>query len=327
MRPFRLFLTACVGLALAPGTFVRSEVARDYDSAISLVSLPTDGLRAGPFVLDRAWEIRSANDLVGGYSALMLKGDHGLVAGSDTGRLLFLRHRDGRISDPVPNRFLNRSDSDKLSVDLESLTSDAATGEFWAGLEYSNAILRFSPRFRLEARAFPKAMQRWSENAGPESLVRLSDGRFIVIAEEAHGFGGSGGHPALLFARDPTRPGPASLRFTFEGLANYRPVDLSLLNDGRVLVLMRTWSLGLPPKFRGAIMIADPAEIEKNGVWKAQLLARLEPPLPTDNFEGMAVEETEDGTTYLWLISDDNFAFYQRTLLLRLRWERQKARE
>ena len=35
-----------------------------------------------------------------------------------------------------------------------------------------------------------------------------------------------------------------------------------------------------------------------------------------DNFEGLAVEEKE-GRTYLWLVSDDNFAPLQATYLLK----------
>ena len=35
-----------------------------------------------------------------------------------------------------------------------------------------------------------------------------------------------------------------------------------------------------------------------------------------DNMEGVAVHRNGDGATILTLISDDNFSFFQRTLLL-----------
>jgi hypothetical protein len=35
-----------------------------------------------------------------------------------------------------------------------------------------------------------------------------------------------------------------------------------------------------------------------------------------DNMEGLSVHRAENGDVVLTLISDDNFAFYQRTLLL-----------
>ena len=67
-------------------------------------------------------------------------------------------------------------------------------------------------------------------------------------------------------------------------------------------------------------------------------LARIDTPFPSDNYEGLAVVDEGGGSWSLWLISDDNFASYQRTLLLKLHWDvrsgnpnagsaRQRARE
>jgi hypothetical protein len=42
---------------------------------------------------------------------------------------------------------------------------------------------------------------------------------------------------------------------------------------------------------------------------------RLEPPLAADNFEGIAVKEIGEGTM-IFLVSDDNYFFLQRNLLL-----------
>ena len=50
-----------------------------------------------------------------------------------------------------------------------------------------------------------------------------------------------------------------------------------------------------------------------------------------DNYEGLAVAPGPDGALVLWLISDDNKATFQRTLLLKLLWRpsdsNEKARE
>ena len=43
--------------------------------------------------------------------------------------------------------------------------------------------------------------------------------------------------------------------------------------------------------------------------------ATLKPPLPVDNFEGIAFGVSPEGKTRLWLISDNNFNDKQRTLL------------
>ena len=46
------------------------------------------------------------------------------------------------------------------------------------------------------------------------------------------------------------------------------------------------------------------------------MLARLESPLAVDNMEGLAVTQ-EDGRDIVWIISDDNFNAFQRTLLMK----------
>ena len=58
-----------------------------------------------------------------------------------------------------------------------------------------------------------------------------------------------------------------------------------------------------------------------------RLLAEFGNAIPRDNYEGIAVTTDDDGQ-FVWLISDDNFMAIQRTLLLKLRWDRrEKARE
>ena len=52
---------------------------------------------------------------------------------------------------------------------------------------------------------------------------------------------------------------------------------------------------------------------------KGELLARFAPPLTVDNFEGLAVARDADGATLVYILSDDNFHFLQRTLLLLFR--------
>ena len=75
-----------------------------------------------------------------------------------------------------------------------------------------------------------------------------------------------------------------------------------------------------------------PAEVDvdspnADGIVAARMLAEFGAAIPRDNYEGLAVTEDADGM-HLWLISDDNFMSFQRTMLLKLRWQpREKARE
>ncbi|MEG8047659.1 esterase-like activity of phytase family protein [Sphingomonas aerolata] len=71
----------------------------------------------------------------------------------------------------------------KRDRDSESLTIDAATGTAWVGFEYWNAVGRYAAGAdgtllaRFEGMVRPRAMREWPDNGGPESMVRLRDGR------------------------------------------------------------------------------------------------------------------------------------------------------
>ena len=329
MRVKRIFLAGLLALGLAPGTFVRSALpAPDYASPVTITRLDTEPLRSGPLVLDGAWQLKSDNDHFGGYSALVEWRPGLLLAANDAGRLMKLPRPD-RSTDPVElDKFLNFERADKTRVDIESLTRDPATGQIWAGLEWAQQIIRFGPRLQRQEQVRPAEMKDWGGNSGPESLVRLRDGRFVVIEEQASG---AGLHEALIFPGDPTG-GASPVRFTFKGREDYRPADAALLPNGKLVVLLRGVRWALPPQFPALLVIADPAGIEKDAMLESRFLARIDAPFPSDNFEGMTVVDEGDGSWTIWLISDDNFTSYQRTLLLKLRWDlgqgqaRQKAR-
>lgn len=329
MRVKRILLACLLALALAPGTFVRSKIPPpDYTSPVTIERIETEPARSGPLVLDSAWELSSANDHFGGYSAMIAWKKGEFLAANDAGRLMHLPRPDRTPAAPRLDKFLNFERADKSHVDVESLTFDPKSGEVWAGLEWAQQIIRFAPGLQMRAQARPDEMKDWGGNSGPESLVRLRDGRFVVIEEQASG---AGLHEALIFPGDPTE-GASPVRFTFKGREDYRPADAALLPNGKLVVLLRGVRWALPPQFPALLVIADPAGIEKDAVLESRFLARIDAPFPSDNFEGMTVIDEGDGSWTIWLISDDNFTRYQRTLLLKLRWDlgqgqaRQKAR-
>lgn len=115
---------------------------------------------------------------------------------------------------------------------------------------------------------------------------------------------------ALLFSGDPTAAGTAAQRLRYVRPSGYRVADAAALPDGRVLILHRhLGATGL----RGLVSIAD---VPERGVFRARPLAVLNPRFSTDNFEGITIERGPDGL-HLWLVTDDNFLGFQRTVLLR----------
>ena len=316
----RLVPLTIVALGLAPGTWVRTPQAvfTDERPILSATLLPLPNLGRGDLRVAGAWVLSSGNRHFGGYSALAVLPDGSLLAVSDRGRRLRFTPpgRPGRLVDFAylgPER-----PAAKAGADSEALTVDPASGRLWVAYENRNRIVRYDAGFRPEGSVRPAAMRDWPSNSGPEAIVRLADRRFVVLAEGSPRSSDEDS-PALLFPSDPVQ-GAVPVRFRFRPPDGYRPVDAAQLPDGRVMILLRQVHWALPPRFTGKLMIADPAAIRAGERWRAAPLADLAEPLPTDNYEGLAVEPGEDGGVILWLISDDNKSAFQRTLLLKLVW-------
>ncbi|MFZ2995366.1 esterase-like activity of phytase family protein [Sphingobium sp.] len=265
------------------------------------------------------WELRSDNPGFGGISALLALSNGDMVGLSDSGILMGFHVGNGRPTRrpfvaPLPIRLEDR-DHPWWVWDSESLAHDPATDRYWVGFELQQMICRYAPGFaRVEAcRTWPEIVA-WPKTGSIESLARLPDGRFLAIGEMA--MTPDGAHDALLFAGDPAdaaTPGPVHLRYTPP--QGYRPTDAVALDARHLLVLNRR--LTLQDLFTATIAIVDlPEKLAPDTHLKARTLARLAPPLLSDNFEGLAVTKESD-RTILWIVSDDNHEFFQRTLLLK----------
>ncbi len=206
----------------------------------------------------------------------------------------------------------------KLDRDSESLARDPKTGRYWVGFERANAIWRYQPDLaHATGHVRPEAMRRWEENGGPESLARLSDGRFVTIAE-TRGDGKAGLRHGIVFMGDPVEPATRQFAFSYRPPAGTHPVDAAELPDGRLVVLNR--GVGLPNGFWNVLVVIDRGAIRPGAEVSGREIARLEAPALHDNFEGVAVTR-EGGRTILWLVSDDNQFILQRTLLLKFALE------
>ncbi|MBV1689916.1 esterase-like activity of phytase family protein [Novosphingobium sp. G106] len=271
----------------------------------------------GAFELERAWSLTSDYSAFGGYSALLPRPGGRLMAIGDNARRFEFSPPGVPYARPISAEVLPGFERIRKNRDTEAATQDPATGTVWVAREDSNAISRIDPAFRSFVNIRPVLMHDWPRNVGPEAMVRLHDGRFVVIEEGFTGFFEPRLHPAVLFPRDPLR-GDRGVEFSFSGSPNFSVTDMAQLPDGRVLVLQRRLLWPFPLHFGGRITIADPAEIRPGVVWHATEVAKLTSSLPVDNFEGMAIEPRADGRVTVWLISDDNHAVTQRTLLWKM---------
>lgn len=333
-RSGRLIAALAVALLCAPGTFLRTTTGVRSDIAVVSVMPVATGAGAGlsgPLRQTGLWQLSSAHGWFGGFSALVTApaayraeaaSGTTLIAGSDRGWLLTLDlTKDVPSAVPGSFRFVGQRTRGRAEVvDLEALALDPATGTLWAAFENANLIERITADGRRTVRR-PREMREWSANSGPETMERLGDGRFVMLAEGAEE-NDMADRPALLFPGDPLAPDPP-LAFRFVANPDYAPVDAALLPDGKLLILLRRVKYRIPAQFDTVIALADPALIRPGQEWRARVIQRLSGPIYGENFEGITfVPDPADPIRgSIWLIADDNFSVFQRSLLLRFAWE------
>ena len=259
----------------------------------------------------------------GGFSGLHLAPDLTLTLISDRGhwaeaRLLLedltpiglhpLRH--GPLRDeagkPIPRGF-------------------AADAEALARLPDGTWLVAFERRHRIRAYgqwdgpgayvAPPPGLENAPPNGGLESLAVLPDGRLFAIAETfapperpelRHAWLGAPGRWVPLY----WQPAPG-----------FQPTDAAILPDGRALVLERRFSLLGGFAARLVITAPDALPSAREGtVLRGETILMLDDaPLPSENWEAVAVTRFGD-QTLIALISDDNESILQRSLLLLFAW-------
>lgn len=319
-------LTAMMLLAVLTVGGVR-YIQPNHSQDIAFKPLPLDPKHHGPrrlgeLIFLAAWQLDSPNEDFGGISGLAALPDNRFIGVSDAGILIgFGLSNDEKVDRPfiapLPGSF--QPGSLYLDRDSEGITFDAESGRFWISYEAKHAIRRFSRSFaRLDGVIRPIEMRQWPRNKGAETLIRMRDGRFIIISESLEE---NETHQALLFSGDPIERGTIKTRFIYRPPASYRTTDGVQLPDGRLLMLHRR--IGLPNGFSAKLGLVDPSifgqrTATENIVVESNVIATLSSPLLIDNMEGIAVTKAGNDS-FIWLISDNNFNIFQRTLLLKFK--------
>jgi len=301
-----------VALGPVPATVQRFPVDNLTQRA-SVRPLASEPETSGTMRFVRGWHLVSPHSYFGGFSGLArtgpgmfrLIGDNGyttrLVMGARAG-LPAVGIRPLPTPDGRP--------ATKAMADTEALFIDPVRGKAWIALEGINQIWRLNADLTAieSRRRLPEP--RWPANRGAEALARLGDGQTVIFSEDADD--DPRGTEALLYAGDPAAPGPPPIRFFYDSRGKGLVSDAFALPDGRILLVHRR--LGFNPVFTTIVAVLDPAAIAKDAVLRSQTIG-IVPRRLAENYEGAAVT-VEDGRTWLWLVSDDNFNRWQRSLLL-----------
>lgn len=332
MRPPAARLAAALTLALAaalagpPAPLAQPLTAPAPQPRPSITAEPGTALviRAHPYDLD----LSAAPGLARLISAHALSADHpafgGLSAVSvspDGARLMLLSDRavlftaaiardEGRIAGLTDARAHPLRDlAGRLAphLDSEAIARDGETGH-WIAFEGDRAaIWRYpAPGGRPVATPAAPAFGRLQRNSGLEALAAAPDGALYAMPERS----GDLARPFPVFR---LLPGAAAWD-TAEGAWPRRPPHLAtgaeIGPDGRLYVLERDASLigGFAARVRRAPLSQWPAfepetvlDLRRGGI---------------DNMEGIALWRDPAGQLRMLLVSDDNLAFWQRSLLL-----------
>lgn len=295
-----------------------------YGQVVLNPSDPDDALRApsgtSPFIYRGGLVVRSGDDRFGGISGLIVAEDGAsLTAVTDTGHWLTasLSYTDGNLTSIGDLSLTAMRDLEGKPVAGSKRLGDA---EAMAILPDGRIAVAFERRHRVwayeiaadgfDAVAQPVLispdLKEAVNNKGLEALASLPDGSLLAITEATMA---SDTEIAGWHVKDGT-----AMDITLKRIPPFDLTDMALLPSGDLLTLERRFStLGGV----GAQIRRIPASaLEDKGPLDGDILYRSSAGQIVDNMEGIAVRETPDGRTLVYVVSDDNFNPLQRTLLL-----------
>ncbi|MBB3989413.1 esterase-like activity of phytase family protein [Croceicoccus naphthovorans] len=287
-----------------------------FGSAVYVDAVPVAQagfVSSGGITLDGAWELRGDRPDFHSLSALAIDPQGNFVGATDRGLgVRWPMPGHGRAGTMWP--LDRRADGTGNRVDAEAIVL-RDDGGLWYAMENQNVIVRLGPDGRLVDRAKPLEMQKWTALRGPEAMARLPDGRMLVLGE-GYERGRDRTLPGLVFAGDPA-DGAEPFLFHLSMAEGMRPVDAAPLADGRLLILGRRFRL--PFGFESALYLLDTAKLRPAGRVEARRIGHFGGSGLSDNFEGLAIQQSADGGVTAWVVSDNNEAqVLQKTLLLKL---------
>jgi hypothetical protein len=172
--------------------------------------------------------------------------------------------------------------------------------------ERDNRLMFLRDTGRMGGAIQPRDFGQLRSNKALEALATLPDGQLIAFAEGAD----DGGVPMFLI--DPSAR-VTEARLPRAGIHSVTGADVG--PDGRLYLVLREYSTmsGVSIRVMRYRLGPDGRPLPES----AETLAAFEADSGIDNMEGIAIEREPGGDLRLWLISDNNFRFIQRTLLVR----------
>jgi hypothetical protein len=315
-------LLAGVALALAGcAPSVADAPMADQWIAIDLAAEPVDlGVeQIGRLRFRGGLALSAPQEIFGGLSGLEVMDDGRLIAVSDNADWLeaqIVLNEAGALVGVSGARMAFMRDergapfASKRAGDAEDV-AQLADGRFAVAFEQTQNIRiydlnRDGPFGAAVLGPRLDGAQHLPRNASLEAITSNGFGVLLVGAE-------GGGGPTPLWRAAIARADEAPIAARYSPARGYSLTGLDRLPEGGFVALERFYAPIIGPRARLTRFATTPSDGES--VVETEELARLGPPLPLDNFEGVAAVRMADGATRLYIISDNNFSTRQRTLL------------
>lgn len=265
-------------------------------------------------------------DVFGGYSGIVVDSDGaGLWAVSDLGhwlRLDFDRDAAGLPVAVAAARQVPLKDARGQPLLRKGLNDAEALrrlpdGSWLVGFERSHRLWTYDEPGSAARHALPlpPGFEAQPGNGGAEAVAVWPSGDLLVLSEEKEA---GAGHTSV-WLRQGGMQGEAWSDLSWPARDGFRPTDAVALPGGDVLVLERYFTPLTGPKAR--ISRVAMASIRPGAVLQPETLAEWARPFSVDNMEALDLRRADDGSLWLYVMSDDNRNSLQRTLLMVFRLE------
>jgi hypothetical protein len=324
---------ALAATAVAGRALKRRPQALTEPTPMAIEATPIDRLsgtdpdrsRFSALVFRSGLDLRAADKRFGGFSALWRSPDgRDLVAVADNSQWLKARVEtsDGRLSGlsravlaPLLLEGGKRLRTSRF-YDTESFTVSGRAA--FIGVERSHGIIRFD-RHRDGSLgqgapiAIPEEVADLPSNRGLEAIgiapaLSALEGALVAVAERSGWFDDTPTKGFIL-------TGPQAGTFEVARNSGYDVADMAFLPDGDLLLLERRYSVLAGLSFGIRLRRVAHAAVRPGALVNGDVIFESDASQQIDNMEGLAVHR-EAGETILTLISDNNFNWFQRTLLL-----------
>ena len=319
-----LAIFAAILVATVPGPSHNAAANNEIQVYGKLLPLnPDDSLQVdiGRLRYRGGVEITSDSILFGGLSGLDVinpKGEN-LIAISDNGRWISI---ELKYDDQGDLAGVGKATMQKIEApdgfpkkgswrDAEAIAPDG-NGGYFVAFERQHRIWHYRTPKRDPFNAIPIPLKAPDDvalqpnNGGIEAMARLCDRRLLAISEKARK--SENGVKAWVF------DGKQWKSLVYGTTGNFDPTGAAVLPDCNLVVLERSFS---PAEgVRGRVVIVPAKTIRPGATLRGEEVASFEAPLTIDNMEGIAARRGKGGSTLLYLVSDDNFSGFQRTILM-----------